>query len=94
MQSGYADSNVKAIPDTIFFLTEVDVCGSFGMQMGLFEGACPFNLNPQRRRVRREEKIREGAMLRERIFIPIRFSAREEKDSDFFFTRKSANQMK
>ena len=33
--------------------------------------------NPQRRRVRREEKIREEAVLRERIFILIRFSGRE-----------------
>ena len=32
--------------------------------------------NPERRHVRREEKISEGGFLRKEIFIPIRFSAR------------------
>lgn len=40
------------------------------------------HFNPQRRRVRREEKIREEAMLRERIFIPIRFSGRERSEQE------------
>ena len=35
--------------------------------------------NPERRHVRREEKIREEAVLREQIFIPIRFSDRAPK---------------
>jgi hypothetical protein len=39
-------------------------------------GASAALLIPQRRRVRREEKIREEAVLRERIFIPLRFSDR------------------
>ena len=38
--------------------------------------------NPHRRRVRREEKIREEAVLRERIFIPIRFSGRERSEQE------------
>ena len=34
------------------------------------------HFNPERRHVRREEKISEGGFLRKEIFIPIRFSAR------------------
>ena len=42
-------------------------------------GASAALLIPQRRRVRREEKIREEAVLRERIFIPLRFSGRAHR---------------
>ena len=35
------------------------------------------HFNPERRHVRREEKISEGGFLRKEIFIPFRFSARE-----------------
>jgi hypothetical protein len=45
--------------------------------------------NPQRRRVRREEKIREEAVLRERIFIPIRFSGRERTRTGKSAARKN-----
>ena len=39
-----------------------------------------FLKNPQRRRVRREEKISEGGFLRKKIFIPFRFSVRKPQD--------------
>ena len=39
-----------------------------------------FLKNPQRRRVRREEKISEGGFLRKEIFIPFRFSVRKPQD--------------
>ena len=59
------------------------------MQMGLFEGACPFNLNPQRRRVRREEKNHEESFtIREGFFNPCGFSGRRPEDTDFGSDRK------
>jgi hypothetical protein len=47
------------------------------------------HFNPHRRRVRREEKIREEAVLRERIFIPIRFSDRERMRTGKSAARKN-----
>jgi len=35
-----------------------------------------FDLNPQARRVRAEEKISGASLMREEIFLPLRFSGR------------------